>query len=250
MATTTDGPVPEGRTIDIEHFSDVLCIWAYVAEVRLARVRAEFGDAVRFRHRFCSVFGDSDRRIADHWGGRGGFAAFGEHVREVGAGFGHVTIHPDLWAGARPVSSASPHLFLHAVGIAVRDHGAHAGQTPPGCKPGNALCDTAQERAAAALRHAFFAEARDVSTWAVQAELAETLGLPVADIRAAMESGAAFARLADDYEDVQRLHVQGSPTLILDGGRQKLYGNVGFRVIEANIQEQLRTPDHAHASWC
>lgn len=250
MATQQAGPAVPGRVIDIEHFSDVLCIWAYVAEVRLARVREEFGEAVRFRHRFCSVFGDSARRVADHWAARGGFAGFGEHVREVAAGFDHVVVHPDLWAAVRPVSSASPHLFLHAVALAAGEAGPHAGEAPPGCKAGEALCETPQERAAAALRHAFFAENRDVSTWAVQAELAEGLALPVDEIRAAIESGAAYARLADDYEDVHRLHVQGSPTLILDGGRQKLYGNVGFRVIEVNIQELLRTPDHAHASWC
>jgi hypothetical protein len=44
--------------------------------------------------------------------------------------------------------------------------------------------------------------------------------------------------------------VKGSPTLILNQGRQKLYFNVGYRLIEANIQELLRQPNPDHASWC
>ena len=41
-----------------------------------------------------------------------------------------------------------------------------------------------------------------------------------------------------------------SPTFILNEGRQKLYGNVGYRVIEANLQELLKSPDASQASWC
>ncbi len=32
-------------------------------------------------------------------------------------------------------------------------------------------------------------------------------------------------------------------------GRQKLYGNLGYRIIEANVQEILSRPEH-QASWC
>ena len=46
------------------------------------------------------------------------------------------------------------------------------------------------------------------------------------------------------------MRVQGSPTFVLNDGRQKLYGNVGFRIIEANIQELLREPKPDQASWC
>lgn len=30
----------------------------------------------------------------------------------------------------------------------------------------------------------------------------------------------------------------------------KLYGDVGFRIIEANIEELLRVPGDDQASWC
>ena len=43
--------------------------------------------------------------------------------------------------------------------------------------------------------------------------------------------------------------VQGSPTFVLNQGRQKLFGNVGYRVIAANIEELLH--DNAgQLSWC
>lgn len=243
----------EDRTIEIEHFADVLCIWAYIGEIRLAQVRAEFGAQVRFTHRFCSVFGDSARRIESRWGDKGGVAGFAAHVHEVAADFDHVQVHPDIWQTVRPASSASSHLFLHAVAVANADAAGGQDRPAPGClkcSGSETLCESALECAASALRHAFFRDNRDVSTWAVQAEVTEELGLDVESMRAALNSGAAHARLAGDYEDVARLHIQGSPTLVLDGGRERLYGNVGFRVIEANIQELLRAPDRSHASWC
>jgi hypothetical protein len=33
------------------------------------------------------------------------------------------------------------------------------------------------------------------------------------------------------------MHIEGSPSFVLNEGRQKLYGNVGLRIIEAKIQE-------------
>ena len=46
------------------------------------------------------------------------------------------------------------------------------------------------------------------------------------------------------------MRIEGSPSLVLNQGRQKLYGNVGFRIIEANILELLRQPRADDASWC
>jgi len=65
-----------------------------------------------------------------------------------------------------------------------------------------------------------------------------------------LHDGTAFARLATDYQDFDRMHIEGSPSFVLKEGRQKLYGNVGFRIIEANIQELLRAPAGDQASWC
>ena len=44
--------------IEITYFSDVLCVWAYVAQARIEAVKEKFGKSVRIEQRFCSVFGD------------------------------------------------------------------------------------------------------------------------------------------------------------------------------------------------
>jgi len=46
------------------------------------------------------------------------------------------------------------------------------------------------------------------------------------------------------------MRIEGSPSLVLNEGRQKLYGNVGFRLIDANIQELFRVVPDDDASWC
>jgi predicted DsbA family dithiol-disulfide isomerase len=101
-----------------------------------------------------------------------------------------------------------------------------------------------------AYRRAFFRDCRDVSRWNVQCEIAQSFGVDIDAIEELIQSGAAFAALAADYQDADKMRIEGSPSLVLNEGRQKLYGNVAFRVIEANIQELLREPRADDASWC
>ena len=61
--------------------------------------------------------------------------------------------------------------------------------------------------------------------------------------------GSAMASLARDQELRDQHRIAGSPTYVLDNGRQKLFGNVGYRVIEANVMELLAHPE-SQASWC
>jgi predicted DsbA family dithiol-disulfide isomerase len=73
--------------------------------------------------------------------------------------------------------------------------------------------------------------------------------LPIADIQAQIDSGEAYAQLSRDFELVKEHHVTVSPTLIFNEGRQRLNGNVGYRIMEASIRELLRTPV-GEESWC
>jgi CubicO group peptidase (beta-lactamase class C family) len=43
--------------------------------------------------------------------------------------------------------------------------------------------------------------------------------------------------------------VRGSPTWVLNEGRQVIYGNVGYRVLNANVEELINRPIE-EASWC
>jgi len=221
--------------VEATYFSDVLCIWAYVAQARVDEVRAVFGDEVQIAHRRVSLFGDTVAKFEDGWKDRGGFAGYAEHVRSIAARFPHAVLHPDAWQVVRPRSSLSPHLYLSAVAEWESTH-----RTAP------RLADDL----AWAFRLAFFAEARDIGRRSVQIEIAKTLGIDTGAIAGLLESGAAHARLAADHAAADKAKIEGSPTLVLNDGRQKLYGNVGFRVVEANIRELLRDPHPDQASWC
>lgn len=223
-------------TILVDHFSDVLCVWAYCAQIRVDELRHQFGDRVSLRYRFVPVFGSTAKKIGAGWADRGGWAAYAEHARRVVARFPHVTMSQDAWEKVRPASSASPHVFLKAV-QKLEGSGASPAEGP-------------YERAAAALRHAFFVDARDIAMRAVQMEIAEQLGLPRAPIEVALADGSAMAAVFEDVEAQGAQKIEGSPTLLFNEGRQKLYGNVGYRVIEANVEELLRTPAVGIGSWC
>ena len=105
------------------------------------------------------------------------------------------------------------------------------------------------EKAIWAFREAFFTKLANVSDRQVQFEIAEKLGLPVAAIQAQIDSGEAYAQLSKDFDLVKEHTVTVSPTLIFNEGRQRLNGNVGYRVIEANIRELLHNPPEEQ-SWC
>ena len=75
------------------------------------------------------------------------------------------------------------------------------------------------------------------------------MGLDRQRITEAISDGSAMASLMQNYQQARSLGLKGSPTYIIDNGRQILYGNVGYRVLLANIEEQLRQPAD-EASWC
>ena len=231
MATT--------EPLDIDYFSDLLCIWAYAAEARVLELEQAFGASVRVARRYCSVFGDTATRIEKGWSDRGGYQGFNRHVLEVASQFDHIEVSPTLWLDSQPPSSAGVHLFLSAVRLAEQNFWQPVDRE---CSP--------SEQAAWELRLAFFRDARNIARADVQDEIAKRLALPATAVRDEIASGRAYAALSADLAACERLLVHGSPTFILNDGRQKLYGNVGYRVIEANVQELLSAPTRGQASWC
>jgi predicted DsbA family dithiol-disulfide isomerase len=104
-------------------------------------------------------------------------------------------------------------------------------------------------RAAWALREAFFRDCADISRRAVLLQLARDAGLPVSQLEDMLDSGAAHAALAEDLDLAKQHGIQASPTLLFNEGRQRLTGNVGYRIIEANIRELLEASP-GQLSWC
>lgn len=231
---------PKMSVKEITYFSDVLCIWAYVAQARIDAVKEKFGNTVQIKHHFCSVFADTARKIPSNWGKKDGYKKFNAHLRKIADRFPHLDVHPQIWLSTRPPTSASAHLFLKAVQQwehetrMVRSHSS----------------DSIFDQVIWAFRCGFFRDCRDIACWNIQCEIAEKIGVDIVAIEKNIHNGIAFANLAVDYQNADKMHIEGSPSFVLNEGRQKLYGNVGFRVMEANIQELLRTPRSEEASWC
>ena len=222
--------------VEVSYYSDVLCIWAYVTERRLEELARQFGDEIDIVPRYCSVFPDAWGKIE----GKGGFEHFNEHLNEVAERFPHIVVSDEVWLRGRPRTSASPHQFLKAVELVER---SDDGPLPP-------YLDRLSTRAAHDIRHAFFAEARDIGDWDVQRDIASSLGIDPPLIDEKLRSSEALAALVIDYGLATDNGVAGSPTFLMNEGRQKLFGNVGYRLLEANVQELLRRPLQEEASWC
>jgi predicted DsbA family dithiol-disulfide isomerase len=216
------------QTVSVQYFSDVLCAWAYVGQARLNELESAFGDDVTTDCHFMTVFGDARGKLEARWKDRGGLAGYAQHVRSVVAQFDHVRIHADAWERVVPTSSLGCHIFLAAV----------------------KLYDQEMFRKAAwAVRLAFFQGGVDISKRKAQLEVADSIGLPVSKIEDLLYTGKAHAELSRGLDLAKNYSIEVSPTFVFNEGRQRLNGNVGYRVIEANVRELLREPQSGQ-SWC
>jgi predicted DsbA family dithiol-disulfide isomerase len=215
--------------ISLTFYSDVLCIWAHIAQARVDEIKQHYPEQVEVDYRFCSVFGDSAFKIAVGWADRGAYAGFAKHLQEAVNDFDHIILHPEIWQLSRPHSSTPAHLILKAV------------QRIDASQCESVMCE---------IRRAFFERCLDISSREVLQGILQDCGVATAQVAKLIDSGQAHADLEADNRDKTSLMVQGSPTIILNDGRQKLYGNVGYGVIESNIKELLRSPVSGSASWC
>jgi len=227
--------VDEEGKVTIDYYTDVLCIWAYFGQVKVDELKAEFGDRIELRHRFIPLFGCCEQRIGQGWE-EGGFQGYSRFVLELAENFPHVEVHPEIWRRNAPASSLPAHLVLKAV-----QRLEEASALPAGA--------SSFEELAWRLRLAFFRDLENVADQAVLRRHLEEARIPVAAVEAEIASGRAYAAMAEDMEAQRRWNVEGSPTFLMNEGRQRLYGNVGYRAIAANVQELLeRRLDIP--SWC
>ncbi len=228
--------------LTILHFSDVLCIWAYIAQIRIDELKNKFGSQIELKYHFMPVFGSTEHKFAEGWKSRGGFDGYNQHIVKLVQQFEHIDVHPEIWKKNIPLSSLSCHLFLKSIQM-LESKGELEGFVPK--DSGN----TPVEHAIKEFRRSFFADLVNISELQAQIKIAEKLNFPVAKIIDQIQTGAAFAELDQDLQIRDKFVVKGSPTLIFNEGRQSLYGNVGYSVIEANIHELLHRGE-SQASWC
>lgn len=227
--------------LHIEYFSDLLCVWAYVGQARLDQVAADFGSKVHVFHHYVSIYGDAHTRIDAFAPGAANVRErYADHVLEVAGRFEHTKPDPRIFREVSPRSSNQAHLVLCALRSAIQagaiedERGALVGAMTRG------------------LRLAFFERARDIGRVSVLLEELEAADIPRAPIEAALEDGRAMAQLSQDLKQVELQKIAGSPTYVLDGGREKLFGNVGYRIVQANLEELLERATHGTrgVSWC
>lgn len=215
--------------VQIDYYTDVLCVWAWIVQRRVEQVEKEWGDKVDMQHLCVNVFGNTESRIGKGWEDRGGFAAFAAHVEESAEPYETAPVNSKIWREVRPASSAMAHLVLKAAVIT-------SGKS-------------AAEKLALAVRRAFFVDALDIGRKGVLLEVANDAGLDEGALQSTIDSGQAIAALQADYEQAKKQSIKGSPSWRLNNGRQILYGNVGYRLISANIEELVKHPQD-EASWC
>ena len=80
-------------TVRISYFSDILCIWAYIAQIRLEQIVRDFAGQVEIEAHYCSVFPDAWGKIESQWRAKDGFAGFNRHLLDVAKTFPHVVVH-------------------------------------------------------------------------------------------------------------------------------------------------------------
>lgn len=215
--------------IVIDYYTDVLCVWAWISQPRLEELHRQWGSRITIRHRYVDIFGDSHNKIQTQWGNADGFEKFGAHVAKSARSVDSISIHPELWTAVRPRSSMPAHLLLKAVGcIADEKH---------------------IEAMALRIRRAFFVEAQDIGDVSLLLALAASENLDSSALKEVLQDGSAMAMMSNDQRSANELGVKGSPTWVLNEGRQILYGNVGYRILHANIEELTKNP-RAEASWC
>ena len=194
------------KTIKIDYYTDVLCIWAWIVQERIIKLYKKFGKNIEIHYHYINIFGKITSKSGEEWG---------ERVLEVASKFENIQVNEKLRLELKPTTSANAHLILKAV----------------------ELISSKQKFLDFDLiiRKAFFKDAIDISDLSSLIKLANDHNINNSDLNKVINSGQAIAELMIDYKNEKKLNIKGSPTWILDNGRQVLYGNVSFPILEANI---------------
>lgn len=203
----------------IDYYSDILCVWAWIAQHRLDELNKLLGGNIDIQYHYLDVFGNAVNKIPTQWQEKGGYKGFSTHVKESAAQFEDVQINADIWSKVRPTSSANPHLVLKAVE--------------------QSYSKQKSTELALLFRKAFFVNALDISSLDILFNIINEFGLQSDNVNEKLIDGGAMAALMGDYQQAKTLSLKGSPSYIIDNGRQTLYGNVSYRVLLANIEALL-----------
>jgi predicted DsbA family dithiol-disulfide isomerase len=208
------------KPIIVEYFTDVLCVWAWVSQQRIECLQQALGDKVELKFRYLDVFGDTQKKIQNQWAERGLYQGFAEHVKNSASCEHKATINPKIWSHVQPTTSTNAHLILKAVELAYSSEKSN--------------------EMAAVIRKAFYIDAVDISDIRTLFQILVAQGLEKEKLQTYLDNGKAIATLMTDYQEAKQQSLKGSPTYIIDNGRQVLFGNVSYLILLANIKEHIK----------
>ena len=217
------------KPLIIDYYTDILCVWAWIAQRRVDELNQKLENKIELQYYYVDVFGDVPTKIESQWKQNNGYVGFAEHVQKSASVFEHAHINPKIWSEVRPRTSANAHLVLKAVEITYDKRKSI--------------------NMALKFRTAFFKDALDIGNLEILYGLIKANGLSQNIINTSIQDGSAMSGLMNDYQKSNQQGIKGSPSYVINGGRQTLYGNVGYRVLLANLEELLNNPED-EASWC
>ncbi len=214
--------------VHVDYFTDVLCVWAFIGEKRLVEVQANLANDIEVNLLFLPNFSACHQKINQGWVNKGGFTGYAEHVREVAAQF-EITLHPDTWFKTRPTTSVLAHSVITSI------------NNSEGSEKAAEFCSQ--------LRHEFFINGQDVSKLDILKIVAEKLNINWPDVMEDFNAGYGLAKLHEGFLLAKDYQITVSPAWVFNEGRQRLIGNVGYRVIEANLRELIEQKPMPQL-WC
>jgi len=217
------------KPLVIDYYTDILCVWAWIAQRRIDELTHKLKSKIEIQYYYVDIFGDVPTKMDMQWKQKGGYVGFSDHVKKSVSVFEYAPVNSKVWTEVRPVTSANAHLALKAIEISY----GKSKSTDMALK----------------FREAFFINAVDIGNLEALCDLVKANGLDQNRVNASIRDGSAMAALMRDYQKSKQQNIKGSPCYVIDGGRQKLFGNVGYRVLLANIEELLKNPVN-EASWC
>lgn len=207
-------------TFRFSYWSDPLCIWAFVAQPKLDRVIAHFGDKIAVDYRIVPVFGSVPQRFRDGVWSESGIDGRIATTQRIATEHGRTDVSGEAWR-SMPASSWSPGAALKAV-FALSERQ----EVDPKCAV------DFQWR----MRERFFVDEVNIALRSEQLALVEACGIPRAPVERMLDDGTALSMLWEDHAERERLCVRGSPTYVFDEGRTMFYGNFAYEPLQATIE--------------
>ena len=229
-------PEIKASPIVIDYYSDILCVWAWISQQRIDKLNEKWGTQITWRYHYVDIFGDTKNKINTQWKDKGLYSGFSKHVIESALAYELDKVNASLWITSKPTTSALAHQAVKGIDIL--------------------LGESCSIQFAEAIRHAFFIDGLDVSQIGILNQVIEktfcddhNIETIITELKQLFDNGQALAALMQDYQKAKAEGIKGSPYYTLNNGRQNLYGNVGYRVLNANIEELTKGYDN-ESSWC